>query len=91
MRKPWQEVGHGVQIWSRKEENQPLHGLPVFHPGGAKAGFALVAVESVSDPHGHDDVAVLVVIDAGGAELAGGLGVLELDVDLVALGGLEEL
>ena len=32
-----------------------------------------------SDPHGHDDVAVLVVLAVGGAELAGGLGVFEFE------------
>src|SRR5579871_1956576 len=44
-----------------------------------------------SDPHGHDDVAVLVIVGAEGAELAGGLGVFEFEADVAGADGLEEV
>src|SRR5215470_76095 len=55
-----------------------------------KAGVR--ATQSPSDPHGHDDVAVLVVV-AGvfRAELASGLGVLEFQADFAGVSGLEEI
>src|ERR1039457_2227049 len=48
-------------------------------------------ISSFSDAHGHDDVAVLVVVAFGGAELAGGLGVFQLEADLAGAGGFQEL
>src|SRR6185312_16972550 len=48
---------------------------------------------SPSDPHGHEDVAVLDVVGGVfGAHLAGGLGVLELQAHLAGVaGGFEEV
>ena len=37
-----------------------------------------------SDPHRHDDVAVLVILALGGTQLAGGLGVFEFKLDIAA-------
>ena len=42
---------------------------------------------SFSDPHGHDDVAVLVVFAFGGAKLAGGLGVFEFQANVAGTRG----
>ena len=44
-----------------------------------------------SDAHGHDDVAVLVIVAFGGAELAGGLGIFQFEADFVSAGGFEEV
>src|ERR1035437_4414326 len=48
-------------------------------------------ISSFSDAHGHDDVAVLVVVAFGGAELAGGLGVFEFQADFTGAGGFEKI
>jgi hypothetical protein len=45
----------------------------------------------LSDPHRHDDVTVLVVLAVGGAELAGGLGILELQLYVAGAYSLEEI
>src|SRR5271165_3968718 len=46
-----------------------------------------------SNPHGHDDIAVLEAVVAGvvGTHLAGGLRVFELQPNFAAVGGLEEI
>jgi hypothetical protein len=46
---------------------------------------------TASNPHGHDDVAVFVVVAFGGAELAGGLGVFQFEADFAGAGGFEEV
>src|ERR1035437_4133439 len=48
-------------------------------------------ISSFSDAHGHDDVAVFVVVAFGGAELAGGLGGFQFEADLAGAGGFEEV
>src|ERR1017187_7030428 len=48
-------------------------------------------ISSFSDAHGHDDVAVFVVVAFGGAELAGGLRVFEFEADFAGAGGFEEI
>ena len=52
---------------------------------------ALALLIQNSDPHGHNDVAVFVVVAFGGAELAGGLGVFEFEADFAGAGGFEEV
>jgi hypothetical protein len=42
----------------------------------ARAGLFCVLDNPASDPHRHHDIPVLVILAVGGAELAGGLGVL---------------
>src|SRR6476646_6087136 len=44
-----------------------------------------------SDSHGHDDVAVLVVLAVGGTELAGGLWILELEFYVAGPDCLQEI
>ena len=44
-----------------------------------------------SDPHRHHDVAVLVVLALGGAQLAGGLGVFEFELHVAGADGLQEV
>src|SRR6266852_95140 len=44
-----------------------------------------------SDPHGHDDVAVLVIFTVGGTELSGGLRVFELEFYIAGTDCLQEI
>jgi len=44
-----------------------------------------------SDPHGHDDVAVLVVFAVSGAELAGGLRIFEFELYVAGADGFQEV
>ena len=46
---------------------------------------------ATSDPHRHHDVAVLVVFAVGGAELAGGLRVLQFESHVARAHGFEEV
>ena len=55
------------------------------------AGEGARPTHHLSDPHGHDDVAVLVVLAVGGAELAGGLGIFELEPYVAGADGLQEI
>src|ERR1700693_3394058 len=54
-----------------------------FRPGCAQ--------RTISDPHGHDDVAVLVVVRAEGAELAGGLGVFQFEAHVARADCFQEI
>jgi len=45
----------------------------------------------VSDPHRHYDVAVFVVVAFGGAELTGGLGILQFQPDFAGAGGFQKV
>src|ERR1035438_7287527 len=47
--------------------------------------------DSGSNPHGHDDVAILVVVALGGAKLAGGLRIFQFEPDFIGTGRLEEV
>ena len=44
-----------------------------------------------SDTHRHDYVPVFVIVALGGAELAGGLGILQLQANFAGAGGFQEL
>src|SRR5260221_11270818 len=44
-----------------------------------------------SDSHRHDDVAVLVIVSFGGAELPGGLCVLQFQAHFAGAGGFQEV
>src|ERR1022692_4364091 len=48
-------------------------------------------ISSFSDAHGHDDVAVFVVVAFGGAELAGGLGGFQFAPEPTGAGGYDEV
>src|SRR5579864_3846014 len=70
------------------------HAQESARPQGVKRGFFSTPRTGgvTSDPHGHDDVPVLVIVPGVfGAELAGGLGILELQADLAGISSLEEI
>ncbi len=75
------------QTAGKARNNHASRQLGVSRLRDVTVGFLPNSAKAASDSHRHDDVAIFVLLHAFRAKLPGGLGVLELDSHVLAIGG----